>query len=87
MTQIRVDIAQLAGKRAMRKRAKTLRPSLARASRRDRRRVTGYAVKLLRTGWGPFGNAVWSTCEDVTLRIGGPRSGRRDRHCRRNIAG
>ncbi|WP_088312880.1 type IV secretory system conjugative DNA transfer family protein [Kineosporia sp. R_H_3] len=72
------DIGEKASRSAMRRRAVTLRPSLAAASRRRRRRtpVTEYAVPLLRTGWLPVGSTVWSSCEEVTLRIGGPRSGK-----------
>lgn len=72
------DIGEKASGAAMRSRAVTLRPTLAAATTRARRRlpVTEYAVPLVRTGWLPVGNTVWSSCEEVTLRIGGPRSGK-----------
>ncbi len=73
-----LDVGERAGKSAMRAKATTLRPSLRRMGRLGRRRVpvTAYAVPLLRTGWVPVGNQVWSSCEDVTTRFGGPRTGK-----------
>jgi type IV secretion system protein VirD4 len=71
-----LDVGERAGASAMRAKATVLRPSLRQQPRRRRRRLTGYAVQLLRAGWLPFGSAIWSSCEDVTMRIGGPRSGK-----------
>jgi type IV secretion system protein VirD4 len=73
-----LDIGEYAGTWATRARAGVLRPSLAGLSRWARWRVplTGYAVPVVRTGWLPVGSTVWSTCEEVTLRFGGPRSGK-----------
>ncbi len=73
-----LDVGQHAGPRSIRRRATTLRPSLARASwwTRRRTRSTAYGVKLVQTGFLPAASSVWSSCEEVTLRIGGPRSGK-----------
>jgi type IV secretion system protein VirD4 len=73
-----LDVGQHAGPRSIRRRAATLRPSLARASwwTRRRTRSTAYGVKLVQTGFLPAASSVWSSCEEVTLRIGGPRSGK-----------
>src|SRR5207244_5203168 len=59
---------------AMRRKATVLRPSLAELRRLQRLRVpvTEYATPLARVGW----HRVWSPCEDVTLRVGGPRTGK-----------
>ena len=78
-----LDQVEHTGRRAVRARARHLRPSLAGLSRWQLRAVpvTAYAVQLLRPG-GPrlgslgLGAGAWSTCEEVTLRIGGPRSGK-----------
>lgn len=74
----RLDIGEHASAGAMRKRATTLRPSLRSRSRFGRRRtpVTAYAVELLRSGWYGPTSRVYSSCEEVTLRVGGPRSGK-----------
>ncbi|MFN8079909.1 MAG: TraM recognition domain-containing protein [Kineosporiaceae bacterium] len=73
-----LDIGELAGTSATRKRAVVLRPSLRRTSPWRRRFVplTEYAVPVVKVGWLPVGSTVWSTCEDVTVRFGGPRSGK-----------
>lgn len=71
-----IDIGERAGGGAMRAKAAILRPSLAGQPWRVRRRLTGYAVMLLKAGWLPLGSKVWSSCEDVTVRVGGPRSGK-----------
>ena len=72
------DVGEKASRSAVRSKALQLRPSLAATSawRRRRTPVTDYAVPLVKTGWLPVGNTVWSTCEEVTVRIGGPRSGK-----------
>ena len=72
------DIGERASASAMRARAATMRPSLAGRGRWARRRmpVTHYAVPLVRAGWLPAAVTVWSACEEVTLRIGGPRTGK-----------
>jgi type IV secretion system protein VirD4 len=69
-----VDVARLAGAVAMRRRAATVRPSLAGLSRWRRLRLpTGeVAVLLCRVGV----QRVWSSVEDVTLIFGGPRTGK-----------
>ncbi|MGL4743725.1 MAG: hypothetical protein ACRCYX_05740 [Dermatophilaceae bacterium] len=73
----RLDIGELASAGAMRRRACTLRPSLGSLSWWSRRRfpVTGYAVQVLTAGWVRSTSVVWSPCEAVTLRLGGPRIG------------
>ena len=75
----RLDIAQYASKAAMRKKATLLRPSLYEVSwwrRRFRVPVTEYAVKLVTAGAIGTTSEVWSSAEDVTARLGGPRSGK-----------
>jgi type IV secretion system protein VirD4 len=59
---------------AMRRRAAVLKPSLAELPwwRRWSAPVTGYATPIAIVGRRP----VWSPCEDVTLRVGGPRTGK-----------
>lgn len=59
---------------AMRRRATILRPSLGELGRIQRWRtpVTEYATPVARVGR----SAVWSPAEDVTLRVGGPRTGK-----------
>jgi type IV secretory pathway TraG/TraD family ATPase VirD4 len=58
----------------MRRQMTVLRPSLAQLSRRQRRRVpvTEYATAVARVR----GKWIWSPIEDVTLRVGGPRTGK-----------
>jgi type IV secretion system protein VirD4 len=59
---------------AMRRKAKILRPSLRGLHWWQRLAVPtrAYATPLARVGW----LRVWSACEDVTLRAGGPRTGK-----------
>jgi len=68
-----LDVVRHAGSGAMRRRAGAVRPSLAGMDRRERWRlpVPEVAVLLCRSGllW------VWSSVEDVTLILGGPRTG------------
>ncbi len=71
----RRDHWKVSSKHAMRAKATVLRPSLAQLSwwqRRFRTPVTEYATELARVGR----RGVWSRCEDVTLRVGGPRVGK-----------
>ena len=72
------DIGEHASAHGLRRRAERLRPSLRAATRRQRRRLpaTAYGVQLATTSWAPGPTTVWSSCEEVTLRIGGPRSGK-----------
>jgi len=67
-------IWRVAGRHAMRRKATVLRPSLRELGPLQRRLVStrNYATPLARVGrqW------VWSPCEDVTIRIGGPRTGK-----------
>jgi len=58
----------------MRRKAKTLRPGLRQLTVWQRRMVStlAYATPVATVGW----LRVWSSCEDVTLRIGGPRTGK-----------
>jgi type IV secretory pathway TraG/TraD family ATPase VirD4 len=73
-----LDVVEHAGRGAMRARARVLRPSLTRAPVWSRWRVptTAFAVPLVKAGWAPVGSVVWSSCEEVTTRFGGPRSGK-----------
>jgi type IV secretion system protein VirD4 len=76
------DLWAGASESAMRAQARTVRPSLAGLSDRELAQVpaTEFAVLVARTGWslGAVGGGaeVWSSCEDVTLRTGGPRMGK-----------
>ena len=65
---------RIAGRAAMRRQASVLRPSLADLPMRERLRMPTreLATPLARVGW----LRVWSPCEDVTVRIGGPRTGK-----------
>ena len=74
----RLDIAQHASAAAMRRKATLLRPSLGRLSwwRRRRTPVTEYAAKLVTAGAVSKTSDVWSCCEDVDMRVGGPRNGK-----------
>jgi type IV secretory pathway TraG/TraD family ATPase VirD4 len=67
-------IRKVASRRAMRRQMTVLRPSLAKLSRWERRwvPVTEYATALARVR----GKLIWSSIEDVTLRVGGPRTGK-----------
>ncbi len=69
-----LDVLRFASALAHRRKATTVRPSLAGLSRRDRARVrtTEIAVPLCRVG--PL--RVWSSVEDVTVTFGGPRVGK-----------
>ena len=70
----RLQILRTVSRFAVRRRAVVLRPSLAQLSwwQRLRTPTTAVATRLARVGL--FG--VWSPIEDVTLRIGGPRTGK-----------
>ncbi|NKQ54987.1 type IV secretory system conjugative DNA transfer family protein [Amycolatopsis sp. K13G38] len=70
----RWQIWRVASKHAMRRKAKVLKPSLRKAMWWTRRRtpVLAYATPVARVGW----QRIWSPVEDVTLRFGGPRSGK-----------
>jgi len=69
-----LDILRHASARAMRKRAATVRPSLAELGRwaRFRLPVVDVAIELCRSGWV----RVWSPVEDVVMVFGGPRTGK-----------
>lgn len=75
-----LDLQQHASPTALRKTAAVKRPSLAAGTGvrgwwvRRRVAATEFAVQLLITG--VIRGGVWASCEDVTLRIGGPRTGK-----------
>jgi type IV secretion system protein VirD4 len=73
-----LDIAEHAGPAALRLKAPVLRPTTRDLSRWARRRLdpAELGVLVATTGWGLWGQQVWSSCEDATLRIGGPRVGK-----------
>jgi type IV secretion system protein VirD4 len=73
-----LDIAEHASPKALRLKAHILRPSLAGLSRRERARLDPrqVGVQVARLGLGWWGEQIWSTCEDATHRIGGPRTGK-----------
>jgi type IV secretion system protein VirD4 len=68
------EIWRVSGRHAMRKLAKQLRPSVAELGWFARLRVPTreYGTPLARVGW----QRVWSPIEDITVRIGGPRTGK-----------
>jgi hypothetical protein len=78
----RLDIAEHASPTALRRRATVLRPSYDRLPWWRRRLVRWFlpprrvGVEVARLGWGWWGEQIWSSCEDATLRIGGPRTGK-----------
>ncbi|NLT55609.1 MAG: TraM recognition domain-containing protein [Actinomycetales bacterium] len=74
----RLDVIEHAGVSVLRRKAPVLRPSLAGLSWWQRRRLDPRAVgvEVARLGWGLAGESVWSSCEDVTMRVAGPRSGK-----------
>jgi type IV secretion system protein VirD4 len=68
------DIVRVASWAAMRRKAATVRPSLAELSWRDRwrTRTVEFAIPLCRVGlW-----RVWASIEDVVILFGGPRTGK-----------
>jgi type IV secretory pathway TraG/TraD family ATPase VirD4 len=67
-------IRKVASRRAMRRRATVLKPSLRQMSawQRFRTSTLEYATPLARVG----SQRIWSPIEDVTLRVGGPRTGK-----------
>jgi type IV secretion system protein VirD4 len=73
-----LDVAEHASPKALRMQAKILRPSTARLSRRQRRKLDPRTLGVLvaKLGFGLWGQQVWSSCEDATMRVGGPRTGK-----------
>ena len=73
-----LDLAELVSPKALRLQAKVLRPSTRRLSWWRRRRIDAAALGVLgcKLGWGLWGQQVWSSCEDATMRVGGPRTGK-----------
>ena len=68
------ELWRVSGRHAVRKQAKQLRPSAAELGflARLRVRTLEYATPLARVGR----QRIWSPIEDVTIRIGGPRTGK-----------
>ena len=76
-----LDIAEVASPKALRLQARVLRPATwPRLSWWARRRMNPRELGVLAAtlGWGPWrwGQQVWCSIEDATLRIGGPRMGK-----------
>jgi type IV secretion system protein VirD4 len=74
-----LDIAEIASPKALRLQGRILRPATwPRLSRWARRRIaaTELGVQVAKLGWGLWGQTVWSSIEDATMRIGGPRQGK-----------
>jgi hypothetical protein len=76
-----LDIAEVASPKALRLQARVLRPAVTAGMswwrlRRMNPRELGVLVAAL--GWGlwRWGQQVWCSIEDATLRIGGPRMGK-----------
>jgi type IV secretion system protein VirD4 len=74
----RLDIAENASAATLRLQAAILRPSMAGRSWWERATLDPrqVGVEVARLGWGWWGERVWSSCEDATMRIGGPRTGK-----------
>lgn len=75
----RLDIAQYASPAAFRMKARQLRPTTfggADAKTIRKADATEFGVELAELGLGWWGEKVWSSVEDTTLRIGGPRVGK-----------
>ncbi|NLT53717.1 MAG: type IV secretory system conjugative DNA transfer family protein [Actinomycetales bacterium] len=74
----RLDIAEHASVTTLRRKATVLRPSLRHLSWWARRfiKASELGVEIVRLGWGWWGERLWSSCEDATFRIGGPRTGK-----------
>jgi type IV secretion system protein VirD4 len=74
----RLDIAEHASAKSLKLKAGILRPSLRDLPWRERRRLDPrqLGVEVARLGWGLWGERIWSSVEDATLRIGGPRTGK-----------
>lgn len=71
-----LDVQEVASPWALRRQAAILRPSLAGTNRRQIP-PTELGVMVARVGFGlRWGQQIWSSCEDVTTRIGGPRTGK-----------
>jgi type IV secretion system protein VirD4 len=68
------DVQEHASPAALRRRRRELRPSLAEV-RRPHPEALGVCLATTGTGRLP-GQRVYSTCQDVSLRIGGPRKGK-----------
>lgn len=73
-TASRWDLLRTSSTWAMRRQASVLRPSLKGVSWWERRRipVISYATPLCKVGW----QQVWTSCEQSTLRIGIPGTGK-----------
>lgn len=69
-----LDIQERASATELRRRATVLRPSLA-GVRNVKPTELGALIATTGTGRLP-GQQVWTSCEDVTVRIGGPRRGK-----------
>ncbi len=74
----RLDIAEHASATTLKLKAHVLRPSLHSLTPRQRRRLDPrqLGVEVARLGWGWWGEQIWTSCEDATLRIAGPRIGK-----------
>ena len=76
-TDVGQSAAQIRRKRAQLRADLAARTSgLRRPLRRFVMRSNDYSVRLARTSWLPVARHVLASCEEVTLRIGGPRSGK-----------
>ena len=69
-----LDVRRVASARAMRRKARVVRPSLGDLTRRQRMRVptTEVATRLCKVG----SQRVWCSVEDVVSLFGGPRAGK-----------
>lgn len=70
----RLDLWNVASAWTLHRRAAVLRPHLADVGwwRRWRTPTTELATRVARVGW----LGIWSSVEDITLRVGGPRTGK-----------
>lgn len=74
----RVDIADHASAGNLKARAGVLRPSMRGMNRLQLTRVNPRELGVVVARVGPrwIGQNVWTSCEDITARIGGPRTGK-----------
>jgi type IV secretion system protein VirD4 len=74
-----LDVAEIASPKALRLQARVLRPATTAGMswwRRWRMSPHQLGVLVAKLGWGLWGQQIWASIEDTTLRVGGPRMGK-----------